>query len=71
MPNEGDIGSAHEHFDREMAIQRARAASGPRLKPKGSCHYCERQVKPEQLYCDEDCADDHAYELKRRTINGF
>ena len=40
------------------------------LAPKGICHYCEKKVDGSQLYCDSECGDAHAYELKRRKELG-
>jgi hypothetical protein len=70
MANEGDLAAANEQFHLEVSLaqQQNRGAAG--LKKKGICHYCSGPVKPEQLFCDEDCAEDHEYERRRRRANG-
>lgn len=70
MANEGDLSSANEEFHLQVSLQHALNKGGVKLKPKGSCYYCFRGLSPDQIFCDEDCAEDHAYEQKRRQING-
>ena len=35
------------------------------LLPIGMCHYCDEPVDHPKLYCNGECATDHANELKR------
>jgi len=70
MANEGDLASDYEIQLTQVAIQNARNQAPARLKPKGTCHYCKSPAKPEQVFCDEDCAEDYAYEQERLAING-
>ncbi|MBG9390579.1 hypothetical protein [Caenimonas aquaedulcis] len=57
------------HFAQALAAQRSRAG---RLRPIGSCHYCEEQVtEQDRLFCNADCAADWEYENSLRTKLGL
>lgn len=50
----------------EAAITQSRRALTQRtLQPVGACHWCNETVSGLKLFCDADCADDHAA-LRRR-----
>lgn len=52
----------------EQDLQRAldsRPAHSP-LPRTGRCHWCDEDVGPEQVYCDQWCESDH---LKRMEID--
>lgn len=42
-----------------------------KLVPMGACHYCTSSLGPSQLYCDNECADFHAHDVKRRKELGL
>lgn len=54
----------------EIASSVKAASETTRLARTGKCHNCEDPVGPEQIYCDNECADDHAYMLDRLRANG-
>ena len=56
-----EIDAAQEEIARmqELSLQTARMGLG-RLKPTGHCYNCEEPLKrPDQLFCDMDCAQDY------------
>ncbi len=43
---------------------------GSGLTPKKVCYNCERKVGPDQLYCDDQCEQDHSWFLERMKQKG-
>jgi hypothetical protein len=70
MPGDFDFASQIEEQFRAAAIENARLGAASNVKPTGICGYCRADVKKGQLYCDQICADDHAYEKKRLQAQG-
>jgi hypothetical protein len=70
MANEGDLAHREQEFFENIAIQNARNAAKNHLRPNGICHYCKGPAKHPKVFCDDYCADDHAYEQKRRRAIG-
>lgn len=60
-----DRASAVEELERAAQIEAAKAATGPKLKPMGACHYCWEPVEGAQIFCNSDCATKHA---QRRSV---
>ena len=68
-----------------IAVMNASLNAGPKLLPRGNCHYCETKFEAHsvnkegqdvdennipieaKLFCDKDCADDHAKEERLRN----
>nr|BDD47745.1 hypothetical protein 8 [Piscirickettsiaceae bacterium] len=51
-----DQAEQQEAMQREVAIQAARANSGPKLQHTGECHYCTEEIEPPKLFCNSHCA---------------
>ena len=66
-----DRATQEEELERQRSLERhkAEAAGAYVPPPKGFCHYCDEKVLQDKLFCDRHCADDYAYEQKRRQIN--
>lgn len=62
FPDAVDRATEEERRVTDNAIRSARK-DVPNLRPIGRCHYCREEVAQPKLYCDEDCANDHAAEL--------
>ncbi len=73
MPDEIDL--ANEQSERWLNQALANIGKGgPRLAPRGSCHYCETDFDPKtdpdaarKLFCDGECS--HDYEEEQRLRN--
>lgn len=74
MADEADFASSATDAWLQQAIQASRT-SGPKLKPIGACHFCEREFDEaedgknfaELLFCDVSCRDDYdKYNKPRR-----
>lgn len=73
MADEADL--ANDQADRwlDRALAQA-AAAGPRLAPKGHCHYCETEfnmadpVESKKLFCDADCSADYEKEQRLKRL---
>lgn len=65
-----EIDQANEQAERWLNEALANRTVGPKLLPRGSCHYCETVFEKEEkdsdkkLFCDKDCADDYAKEAR-------
>lgn len=68
MADEVDDASAQSELFLQQALANLPVAS--KLQPRGNCHYCEfvfEKKDPDRarkLFCDADCADDHAREQR-------
>lgn len=52
----------------EAAITHSRRSLTQRkLQPVGACHWCNERVGGQQLFCDGDCASDHATLMRREN----
>ena len=40
-------------------MYKAKQAGKHDLKPNGTCHNCFENVEQTQIFCDQDCAEDH------------
>ena len=66
MPDELDLADAQaaQTLERELAAQKKRAASAPKLQPSGECQNerCGEEFPPgdQRLFCDSVCAAAHA-----------
>ncbi len=69
MADDADIANDIEQRRLQANIDASQAAV-PGLSPVGECHNCGYGVGPDQLYCDAECADDHAWILHRLRLNG-
>lgn len=48
------------------AIAHARHALTTRsLQPVGACHWCNESISGQRLFCDGECADDYAAQMRR------
>ena len=72
MPDEIDL--ANDQAERWLQQSLAATRTGTRaLAPKGNCHYCEAEFeaadpdRAKKLYCDSECAADHAEELRLKA----
>ncbi len=45
------------HFNE--AMYKVKQAGKHDLKPNGTCHNCFENVEQTQIFCDQDCAEDH------------
>lgn len=36
------------------------------LKPRGDCYWCNEPMDVQKLFCDVDCANDHAHYHKNK-----
>lgn len=71
MADEADIAArtTDTWLAQALSAQRATATA---LKPRGSCHNCEREFSADEdgpkfeelLYCDVDCRKDHELRVK-------
>jgi hypothetical protein len=48
------------------AISNARTVPNSKIRPQGTCHYCDEDVGKAQLFCDARCATDYEKEVKLR-----
>lgn len=69
------LDSASELVDTERdslvsAISEAAKNGVGRLEPKGRCYYCDESIPNPKVFCDSNCADDHAALLASRARNG-
>lgn len=57
-------------FDaRDEGIARIRDVMNRReLEPCGACHWCSSYVTSDRLFCDGECADEHAVMLQRGRL---
>jgi hypothetical protein len=68
-----EIDQANEQAERWLNQALASRSAGPKLAPRGNCHYCETvfdKSEPDfdkKLFCDKDCA--HDYEEEQRLRN--
>lgn len=68
MADEADM--AQEQLDASIADNIRAIVNAPRLRPKGICYACLAPVQSSgQLYCDDLCAEDHAYVQRRQAAN--
>lgn len=69
-----DITAEREELEEEMRRRNheatMRALEAQRPKPNGKCHWCGTGVAGEKIYCDGDCAAEHAHEQKLRRRLG-
>lgn len=64
------IDDAQELIEKQLELsRRAIDLNTKRPEPTGHCLYCEAVVAAPKLYCDGECADDHAFELARTRQN--
>jgi hypothetical protein len=63
-----EIDQANELADLALniAIRNLRSTT-KKVDPTGVCHYCEAEVGPLQLYCDSECASEHANEQRLKN----
>lgn len=52
-------------------IARARRELAASLPPIGICHWCLEDVNADQVFCDQDCADDWQHNHDRRKELGL
>ncbi|WP_157648490.1 hypothetical protein [Thiobacillus denitrificans] len=53
-----------------LGVEQAHTNAGRReLVPMGACHWCNEPLRrPNQLFCDEGCAADHADDKRRNGV---
>jgi len=72
LADEADL--ANDQADRWLGRALANAAArGPRLAPKGECHYCAHPfdagpLAAQKLFCDSDCAADYDREQRLKKL---
>ncbi len=68
-----EIDLANEQAERWLSQALAARSNGPKLQPRGSCHYCESEfdtLEPDaskKLFCDADCAADYEREQRLKA----
>lgn len=69
--DENDRASFLEEAARQAEINRIRAEAATRaLLPTGVCYNCESEVPWPKLFCDRECADEHAQFQEQRRRAG-
>jgi len=65
MADDVDVANEQNQLFSDLAIQRARQNSGPKLDPEEECHACGAEFEEGslKLFCDGKCAA--AYERRR------
>jgi hypothetical protein len=67
MADEIDAANDLAAAESAAGVARARAAAGRAgPPPRGTCYSCEEHVPDPKIFCDRDCADDHAKARKRQ-----
>lgn len=58
MADDVDVANAQNQFFSDLAIQRARQKTGPKLEPEEECHACGEEFEDGsmKLFCDGKCA---------------
>lgn len=68
-----EIDQANEQAERWLQQSLANRTVGPKLAPRGTCHYCDTVFEKteadfdKKLFCDKDCADDYAEEQRLKN----
>lgn len=62
-----DLASERSELERETQVAAVRRRPGSGLLACGKCHFCDEEVSTGKLYCNSDCATDHAKEQRRRA----
>lgn len=65
-----DVDHANQKSDEAIAaaICRSQRALNQRvLQPVGACHWCNEVVGNQKLFCNGECADDHAALMRREN----
>lgn len=55
-----DADRVTERMEIEEELRRRFRPTTKTLQPTGFCHWCNEEVDHPKLYCDGDCASDHA-----------
>lgn len=65
-----DIASDVEEAMRSAAIRdtQAKASKDRTLLPIGACYNCQSPVRGGEVYCDNDCRDDHRHRMNRGVV---
>jgi len=65
MADEVDIANEQNQFFSDLAIQKARQNTGPKLEPQEECYACGEEFEEGslKLFCNGKCAAD--YERKK------
>lgn len=66
-----EIDRAQEHEEAMLQAAIASQQNAPRMKPTGSCHWCEEQVEGGLLFCDADCRDEYQRRKEIRRKQGL
>ena len=70
-PDPMDRATELEELERQSAMNLHRAqAARDRLRPVGTCHNCQDQLKTNALFCDQSCRDDWERRRAAKLRNG-
>ena len=61
-----DADRASDQQELAMKVLMSRIDAARQIEPTGMCFNCEHAVGPTQLYCDDECAAEHAWYLRRK-----
>ena len=71
--SDDDKVDAQVEYNLKMALKRQQAeAKKNLLPPTGFCHNCGATLESDtKLFCDKECAEEHAYMEERKKANGL
>lgn len=62
-----DADRASELEELTLTALRSNMVTPKHLDPCGVCYNCSQMVMPSQIYCDDECAADHTWYMKRKA----